>query len=159
MSSNSGNPIDNQGFTIPKKSLPPSSTSASSSTQAPHPDQAVSSASHPPLKHPLRSNRKLLPTRATRTSDASARKAPEWEGMATLLSQFHNRADAGENYFSWISGILDHRTKLSSLLFCIFIRHTFLCSVFPRCRRLESSRSLRLSPSHQKAHGPWSCST
>ena len=95
--------MDNQGFTIPKKSPPPSSASASSSTQAPRPDQAVSSASHPPPKHPLRSNRKLLPTRATRASDASARKAPEWEGMATLLSQFHNRADAGENYYFGIT--------------------------------------------------------
>ena len=105
MSSNSGNPMDNQGqgFTIPKKSPPPPSTSASpspveTSTQAPRPDQVVSSTSLPPPKHPLRSNRKLLPTRATRTSDSTARNTPEWEGMAKLLSQFHNRADAGEKY-------------------------------------------------------------
>lgn len=97
--------MDNQGqgFTIPKKSPPPPSTSASpspveTSTQAPRPDQVVSSTSLPPPKHPLRSNRKLLPTRATRTSDSTARNTPEWEGMAKLLSQFHNRADAGEKY-------------------------------------------------------------
>ena len=100
MSSDSVNPMDNNGFTIPKKLPPQSSSSVSplvvtSSSQPPRPDQSSSTTSIPLTAKPLRSNRKLLPTRATRTSDGTARKAPEWEGMAKLLSQFHNRADAG----------------------------------------------------------------
>lgn len=106
MSSDFGNQkMNNHGFTIPKKSPPTPSSSASSllvasPSQAQHPDQATSATTFPPPTKPFRSNRKLLPTRATRTSDAStARMSPEWEGMAKLLSQFHNRADAGKNYF------------------------------------------------------------
>lgn len=99
--------MDNKRFTIPRRSPPPSSSSASSlgassSSQTPRPDQTTSASL--PAPQPLRSNRKLLPTRATRTSDANTRKAPEWEGMAKLLSQFHNRADAGEREYCLTSG-------------------------------------------------------
>eukprot|EP00571_Detonula_confervacea_P013933 CAMPEP_0172304572 /NCGR_PEP_ID=MMETSP1058-20130122/5968_1 /TAXON_ID=83371 /ORGANISM="Detonula confervacea, Strain CCMP 353" /LENGTH=2415 /DNA_ID=CAMNT_0013015859 /DNA_START=210 /DNA_END=7457 /DNA_ORIENTATION=+ len=84
MSSDQNNPMDS-GFTIPKR-IPkkrrdgdPTSSSLLSSQP---PGQAPSS----------RPNRKVLPTRASRSGDADL--SPEWEAMSKLLSHFYARADA-----------------------------------------------------------------
>jgi len=73
------------GFTIPKRIPKKRKDGAPPSSPSLLPLQAPGQA---------RPNRKVLPTRASRTSDAKS--TPEWEAMSKLVAQFHARADAGD---------------------------------------------------------------
>ena len=67
------------GFTIPKKKTPKK-------------DNEDSSSPSKPAGRAARSNRKVLPTRASREQSLT----PEFEAMSKLLTQFYARADAGK---------------------------------------------------------------
>ena len=75
--------MSSDSFTIPKKKRQ-DSTPGSALLPAQQDGQAAQA----------RPNRKVLPTRASRISDA--RDTPEWEAMSKLISQFYARADAGK---------------------------------------------------------------
>ena len=73
------------GFTIPKK-IPKKNRGGDAATSSLLPSPKSGQAP--------RANRKVLPTRASRTADA--KDTPEWEAMSKLLSHFFARADAGK---------------------------------------------------------------
>ena len=108
--------------------------------------------------------------------------SPEWQAMSKLVSQVYAKADAGKirnfmifashYYFTCRFNLYDaHYFSLHlylNLNLCLIISpiipnnqhmhlipiHTHHHRTIPRASRLESPRPLRLSPSHQKTHGP-----
>lgn len=78
------------GFTIPKKKKKTQDAGGDSSA-----------AKAPP---PARSNRKVLPTRTSRTADAKL-ETPEWEAMTKLITSFHARADCCK-YYLFLANLL-----------------------------------------------------
>lgn len=78
------------GFTIPKKKKKTQDAGGDSSA-----------AKAPP---PARSNRKVLPTRVSRTADAKL-ETPEWEAMTKLITSFHARADCCK-YYLFLANLL-----------------------------------------------------
>ena len=83
-----------------------------------------------------RPNRKVLPTRASRSADVEL--TPEWEGMSKLLSHFYARADAGErmlqSYGIRVNDLPSHHyILLQCVAHIIFIFcHDSLRSAIPR---------------------------